>query len=210
MNKHVLPNVAEFPFTIDFNKVNEYFLTIKDKFIDVRSANPMLCMNHEELVKDVYDNFEQINLTNPSKILPYTENIKERLKRQEEHLYNVATPFFKDTWLENNLKKLFKAPVSRIRITKLSAGKTIPFHVDYNVDYAVRCIYPIETDKNVKNLFKRKNKIEEYNLKAGKIYFLNVGFPHSVVNDSLNDRTALMFSLKGTEDLNFLQNNLCP
>jgi len=31
---------------------------LAEKFTDVRSANPMLCMNHEELVKSVYDNFD--------------------------------------------------------------------------------------------------------------------------------------------------------
>ena len=43
----------------------------------------MLCDNHMDLVKSVYDNFEQINLTTPSEILPHTTSIKERLKEKK-------------------------------------------------------------------------------------------------------------------------------
>ena len=57
---------------------------LADKFTDVESANAVLCDNHKELVKSVYDNFEQINLTTPSEILPHTTSIKERLRRKED------------------------------------------------------------------------------------------------------------------------------
>ena len=32
-------------------------------------------------------------------------------------------------------------------------------------------------------------------------YFLNIGYPHAVINMSTKPRIALMFSLNGTEDL---------
>ena len=108
--------------------------------------------------------------------------------------------FWDGSYFEEIVTQL-NAPASRIRITKLAAGKVIPFHVDYDVSYAVRCICPVYGDKNVVNLFRRNDKIEAYNLENGNAYFLNIGYPHAVVNMSDKPRIALMFSLDGTDDL---------
>ena len=185
---------------IDLAKLRAQSNQLSEQFVDVKTANPMLCENHVKLVKDVYDNFEQINLTTPSEILPYTASVKERLKRKEEHLYNVPTKEYLGSYIESIIEQT-KSPASRIRITKLAAGKTIPFHVDYDVSYAVRCIVPIYGDSNVINLFKRNNQIEAYNMENGSAYFLNIAYPHAVVNMSDQPRIALMFSLDGQDDL---------
>ena len=203
MHKKTLPSIHNFKLDIDLKKLQQATDTLAEKFVDVRTANPMLCMNHEDLVKDVYDNFEQINLTTPSEILPHTASIKERLRRREEHLYNVPTKDYLTSYFEQVVTQL-KSPASRIRITKLAPGKNIPFHVDYDVSYAVRCIVPIYGDKQVINLFKREGRLEAYNLENGNAYFLNIGYPHAVVNMSSKPRIALMFSLDGTDDLDGL------
>ena len=52
---------------VDLEKLRAATDELAQHFVDVRTANPGLCMNHEDLVKDVYDNFEQINLTTPKK-----------------------------------------------------------------------------------------------------------------------------------------------
>ena len=200
MNKKSLPTIANLGLNIDLQKLREVTDTLAEKFVDVRTANPGLCMNHEELVMDVYDNFEQINLTTPSEVLPHTASIKERLRRREEHLYNLPTEDYTGSYFEEIVTQL-KAPASRIRITKLAPGKNIPFHVDYDVSYGVRCIVPIFGDKQVINLFKRDGKLEAYNLDNGNAYFLNIGYPHAVVNMSNKPRIALMFTLDGTVDL---------
>ena len=200
MKKHDLPSIADFNLDIDIIKLQEETDKLAEKFTDVRSANPMLCDNHMELVKQVYDNFEQINLTTPSEILPYTASIKERLKRREEHLYNIPTENYTGSYFQEIITQL-TAPASRIRITKLAPGKTIPFHVDYDISYAVRCIVPIYGDRSVINLFRRGDKLEAYNLEEGTAYFLNIGYPHAVINMSDKPRIALMFSLDGTSDL---------
>jgi hypothetical protein len=200
MKKKDLPSLANLNLNIDLDKLRQECDSLAQKFVDVRTANPMLCDNHMELVEQVYDNFEQINLTTPSEILPYTISIKERLRRKEEHLYNVPTDDYKDSYFQEIVSQL-KAPASRVRITKLAPGKTIPFHVDYDVTYAVRCIIPIYGDRQVVNLFRRDDKLEAYNLENGNAYFLNIGYPHAVVNLSNKPRIALMFSLNGTEDL---------
>ena len=200
MKKHDLPSMANLNLNIDLKELQYEAHKLYEKFVDVRTANPMLCDNHMELVKDVYDNFEQINLTEPSEILPYTASIKERLKRREEHLYNVPTKDYTNSVFEKIVTQC-KAPASRVRITKLAPGKTIPFHVDYDVSYAVRCIVPVYGGSNVINLFKRNEKIEAYNLEDGTANFLNIGYPHAVVNMSNKPRIALMFSLDGTDDI---------
>lgn len=200
MKKQDLPTIAELPIKIDLESLQSATDRLAQKFVDVRSANPMLCDNHMELVKSVYDNFEQINLTTPSEILPYTASIKERLKRREEHLYNIPTKDYTGSIFEEIVTQC-KAPASRIRITKLAPGKEIPFHVDYDVSYAVRCICPIYTTTAVINQFRRNGEIEEYVLEAGKAYFLNIGYPHAVFNRGVDPRIALMFSLDGTDDL---------
>lgn len=200
MNKKDLPTLANLNLNVNITRLREETDKLAEKFTDVKTANPMLCDNHMELVKDVYDNFEQINLTTPSEILPYTASIKERLKRREEHLYNVPTEDYTGSIFEEIVTQC-KAPASRIRITKLAPQKMIPFHVDYDVSYAVRCIVPIYGGKNVINLFKRDGKFEAYNLEDGNAYFLNIGYPHAVVNMSDQPRIALMFSLDGTDDI---------
>jgi len=203
MKKQDLPTIANLNLDIDLARLREATDTLAQKFVDVRTANPMLCDNHMELVADVYDNFEQINLTEPSEILPYEPSIKKRLRRREEHLYNQPTEAYTDSVFEEIVTQL-KAPASRVRITKLAPGKTIPFHVDYDVSYAVRCICPVYGGSNVINLFKRDGKLEAYNLEDGTANFLNIGYPHAVVNMSNQPRIALMFSLDGTDDLTSL------
>jgi len=200
MKKNQLSTIMNLNLDIDLNRLRAATDEIAQSFVDVRTANPGLCMNHEDLVKDVYDNFEQINLTTPSEILEYTTSIKERLRRREEHLYNVPTQDYINSYFEEIVTQC-KAQASRIRITKLAPGKVIPFHVDYDVSYAVRCIVPIYSDSNVINLFKRNDKLEAYNLIDGEAMFLNIGYPHAVVNMSDKPRIALMFSLDGTDDL---------
>ena len=203
MNKKSLPTIADLGLNIDLDRLRVETDKLAEKFVDVRTANPMLCMNHEDLVKDVYDNFEQINLTTPSEILPHTASIKERLRRREEHLYNVPTEDYPGSYFEEIVTQC-KAPASRIRITKLAPGKMIPWHVDYDVNYAVRCIVPVYGGSNVVNLFKRDGKLEAYNLTDGTANFLNIGYAHAVVNMSDKPRIALMFSLDGTDDISGL------
>jgi hypothetical protein len=205
MKKQRLPTVENLNLNIDIVKLREATDALATQFTDVRSANPGLCMNHEELVKDVYDNFQQINLTMPSEIILHTTSIKERLRRREEHLYNVPTKEYTGSYFEEIVTQC-KAPASRIRITKLAPGKIIPFHVDYDVTYAVRCIVPVYGGQNVINLFKRNGKIEAYNLEDGTANFLNIGYPHAVINMSNKPRIALMFSLDGTDDIQRFSN----
>ena len=112
----------------------------------------------------------------------------------------MPTKDYKGSYFEQIVTQC-KALLSRIRITKLAPGKMIPLHVDYDVNYGVRCIVPIYGDDNVINLFKRDNKIEAFTLKDGTANFLNIGYKHAVINMSKSPRIALMFTLNGTKDI---------
>ncbi len=57
MKKQDLPTVANLNLDIDLERLRQATDTLAEKFVDVRTANPMLCDNHMELVADVYDNF---------------------------------------------------------------------------------------------------------------------------------------------------------
>lgn len=198
--KYKLPRIKKLDIDIDLPTLQAECDKFANNFVDVRTANPNLCMNHEDLVKSVYDNFEQINLTMPSETMEFTSDVKERIRRKEESLYNVPTDEYKGSYFEHIVNQ-FKAPAMRVRITKLAPGKEIPFHIDYDPSYAARCIVPIYTNKDVFNYFKVKGVVENYNLWAGSAYFLNTGFAHAVKNNSDQPRIALMFSLDGIEDV---------
>ena len=58
MNKKDLPTTANLGFTIDLERLRIETDKLAEKFVDVKTANPMLCDNHMELVANVYDNFE--------------------------------------------------------------------------------------------------------------------------------------------------------
>lgn len=199
--KHQLPSIYDFKLDIDLERLRRECDDIASRFVDVVTANPALCDNHVELVKNVYDNFEQINLTElDGEAMEYTDDIKERIRRREETKYNRPTELYEGSYFQEIVNK-FQAPAMRVRITKLVPGKQIPYHIDYDPTYATRVIIPIYSNPGVRNLFKRKGIEEEYYLEPGKAYFLNTGFAHAVENTSNEPRIALMFSLDGQQDL---------
>lgn len=205
--KYQLPTVAQLPqIEIDLTRLQSECDKVASQFVDVITANPALCMNHEELVKNVYDNFEQINLTElDGEMMEHTDDIKERIRRREETLYNKPTKLYEGSYFQEIVNQ-FKSPAMRVRITKLEAGKQIPWHIDYDPSYATRIIIPIYTNTMVENWFKVKGVETNVHLEAGKAYFLNTGFSHAVFNNSYMSRIALMFSLDGQDDLETITN----
>lgn len=217
--KYKLPDIVKLPFKFDIDRLQQELLPINHKFVGVLAANGTLCANNHELVKSVYDHFEQINLTvfnaQSSEIsLEQCENTnamnsaRRRLRRVDidagldERNYNSPTNEFTGTYFEE-IVNTFKCPAIRVRLTKLVAGKSLVPHIDYDPSYATRIIIPIITNEKVINQFWRKEEYAEYHLPAdGSAFFLNTGIKHNVVNNGDTDRIALMFSLDGTEDIN--------
>lgn len=217
--KYKLPDIVKLPFTFDISRLQKELLSINHKFVGVLAANGTLCANNHGLVKQVYDHFEQINLTvfndQPSEMSlelcesTYAMNsAKRRIRRVDidagldERNYNSPTNEFTGTYFEE-VVNTFSCPAIRVRLTKLVAGKSLVPHIDYDPSYATRIIIPIVTNDKVINQFWRKEQYTEYHLPAdGSAFFLNTGIKHNVVNNGDTDRIALMFSLDGTEDIN--------
>jgi len=200
--KYKLPTHGELKhINIDLNKLQDATDKLASEYVDVKTANKMLCDNHMALSKSVYDNFEQINLTELNgEELPYTDSIKERLRRGEEKLYNKPNDKFIGSYFEE-IANQFQCDKMRVRITKLDPHTNVPMHIDYDPTYATRIIIPVYTNEKVINRFKVKGEIVETYLKAGKAYFFNTGFAHGVFNESDETRIAFMFSLDGQDDI---------
>ena len=203
-NRKQLPLIAQFNVKIDLEELKKECDNFALRFIDVQLANPGLCENHQKM-SVIYQYFEEVPLTLCSKTFNPTTSIKERIERKEESFWNVPTEDFTKSYFKK-ITDQFKAPVTRVRLTKLPAHKDLVYHIDYDPTYAVRCVVPIYTNKNVKNLFRINGKEETYFLEEGKAYFLNTGIEHAVVNDSNEPRIALLFSLDGQEDLDNILN----
>jgi len=201
--KYKLPTHGELKhIDIDLDKLQAATDKLAAEYVDVKTANKMLCDNHMALSKSVYDNFMQINLTEfgGDEELKYTDSIKERLRRGEEKLYNKPNDKYIGSYFEE-ITSQFKCDKMRVRITKLDPGTDVPMHIDYDPTYATRVVIPVYTNPKVKNRFKVRGEEVETHLEAGKAYFFNTGFAHGVFNESDKPRIAFMFSLDGQDDI---------
>ena len=200
--KYKLPTHGELThIKIDLDKLRAATDILSAEYVDVKTANKALCDNHMALSKSVYDNFKQINLTELNgEELEYTDDIKVRLRRNEEKLYNKPNDKLIGSYFEE-ITNQFKCDKMRVRITKLDGHTDVPMHIDYDPTYATRVVIPVYTNEKVKNVFKVKGKKVETYLEAGKAYFFNTGFAHGVFNESDEPRIAFMFSLDGQDDI---------
>lgn len=218
--KYRLPNYAKLDFKFDIKKLQKETNEISNMFTDVFSANGKLCANHQDLADNVHSFFDQINLTTSNTLQKITaieseqllefNSVRSRLKQNVtdsdilEKNYNISTSIFKNSYFEE-IVKTFKCPAIRVRLTKLGPYKSLIPHIDYDPSYAVRIIVPIFSNPGCINQFWRKNVLEEVWFENdGSCYFLNTGVRHSVVNNSSENRVALMFSLNGTDDIHSL------
>lgn len=215
--KYKLPNVAKLNFKFDIDNLKKSLKELESQFIGVMPANGQLCSNNHKLVSNVYDHFDQINLTTYKNLkelslhecesLNLKYSVKDRIRKQEidpglvEDNYNIPTDYYKNSYFFKVINS-FKCEAIRVRLTRLNPGKILVPHIDYDPSYAVRIIIPIITNKNCINVFWRKNNRYDHFLEAdGSAYFLNTGVRHSVENNGNEPRIALMFSLKGYSDI---------
>jgi len=176
-----------------------------ESFVDVKTSNQSLCLNNEGLTDSVYDHYEQVNLTvfNEKKFEnfkhsdPYKKLLSKKFfdnPKMDEYLYDRPSDSFEGSYFKQVVDEI-PGQTIRARLVKLKPGKSIPFHVDYDVRYATRLVVPIVTNSKVKNLFIRDGREHAFHLKAdGSAYFLNVGYSHSVENQGDEERVVLMFS----------------
>lgn len=224
--KHLLPAYSVITHLsisdIQCQELKDTVLRLQDEFKTITEANRGLVELHSNLVKQISDSVYEINLTDSLGNLSVnsnTDNSKTNTYRKKidysisnsilnEHTYTEKTKVYSDNAiLFDSILSNFKGNPTRIRITKLAAGKSITPHIDYDPSYSVRIIIPIIGDEHCVNLFWVKNKVESAILKPGSAYFLNTGYKHSVVNLGTTDRYALMISVNGSDDIKDLIGN---
>lgn len=201
-----LPLWAEFDLDIDKKLLLESYKDFENDWVNVAKANPALCENHTKL-QDMFSYYEEVVLTTTSKEFSPTQSVKERIRRKEEMYWNVPTIKFFNSYFKE-VTSMFRAPHTRVRLTKLPPGKEMILHIDYDPTYAVRVVVPIFTSEAVINLFRKNGKVSKCYFEPYKAYFLNTGYEHGVVNNGTEDRIALIFSLDGQEDLERFKNDL--
>lgn len=218
--KYKLPNVAKLQLKFNIDLLRTELAKIESNFDGVMPTNGELCSNNHKLVSNVYDHFDQINLTTykdlkevsleECKQLNEKYSVKNRIRRVDidpglnEYNYNIPTEKYINTYFEQVIKS-FKCNPIRVRLTRLNPGKILTPHIDYDPSYAVRIIIPIVTNNKCINVFWRKDERSEHYLEAdGSCYFFNTGVKHSVENHGDKARIALMFSLDGVDDIEYL------
>ena len=224
LNKYDFPCVYRLShIKFDLLKLRQALVPFSSQFTDIYEANKGLHLNYDEqLVSSVKDYFFQVSLTKCS--VPVKEdsssknnkNIDKESRSQkyrraiskrtdfpwlDEHNWNVPTKPFKDSYFYECVNQ-FKNQAIRVRLTTINAGKTVTPHIDYDINYAVRIIVPIYTNKHCWNCFWLKGEKLKFHIPAdGHPWFLNVGLKHSVENEGSENRIAFMFSLAGVDDI---------
>ena len=207
----------------DLTKLRQALIPFSSQFTDIYEANKGLHLNYDDnLVSSVKDYFFQVSLTKSSVPVPmdfslknyknddrgsHTQKYRKAISRRtdfpwlDEHNWNVPTKPFQDSYFYKCVQR-FKNSAIRVRLTTINAGKIVTPHIDYDINYAVRIVVPIYTNKQCWNCFWLKGQKLKFHIPAdGHPYFLNVGLKHSVENRGKKNRIAFMFSLAGVDDI---------
>ena len=215
-------------YQFDINQIQKEVDHLSNHWTDVLQSNQELSSNHSDLVKKLYNHYEEISLTSyngntknlatsfsnkqrpaKSKHNEYKTKSSRRFDKPEldERNYDQITSIYKDTYIRKCVESL-GGKSARVRLVKLKAKKEVNWHIDYDPSYAVRLVLPIYTNSQVLNFFKKKNQTYQVHIPSNGIpWFLNTGFPHRVVNNGITDRVLLLCSLMDCEELiDYIQN----
>ena len=107
-----------------------------------------------------------------------------------------------------DIEKKYQTSFERVRLLKLKADKIIKKHTDkidkdfgYEIGKLVRLHLPIRTNKDVYFSIWNKSKCIDDNLELNQLYYVDVTKPHSVRNQSKEDRIHLVLDCILTESL---------
>jgi|TARA_R110000764_G_scaffold228610_3_gene319215 hypothetical protein len=225
------PLCAEIPqLKPDMELITRFMNENNDQWLDNFTAHPGITLSNAQVAVDTFHLIDHIALTGPSEAegdgidniaavpedaegrakhtakLGTVIKTKDKLSGKAGHLlneYNWGKPaeFYKDSELHEHITDLFKAPVIRVRYSKMKPGAQITPHIDYNTTYAVRFIIPIDGNEGVENKFWLKKEENTFNLEHGKVYFLNIGYTHAVYHKGTSERRYLIGSLGGQQDI---------
>ncbi len=144
----------------------------------------------EIYIKSMMRNNRKQNLMDEYKMLE--DNYDKFCIELNELNFNIDIDRY-DEALSHLRKQLGK--VYRVRLTKLLAGTTIPWHKDETPSEYSRLIIPIFTDDECISGFKDNDDLHYTHLPAdGSVYWTNGKKDHAVFNVSKNDRYAVVLT----------------
>jgi hypothetical protein len=218
--KFEYPAIAQLPKQVNNLLLQGYLENHMDRFEDNYTAHAGLCANNEMLADKTYNDTEHFHLTGPNfdaDNIPKSSdgdkfNLRDKLRRNwnihpymDEYNWATPLPHYEGTDLHRHMTELFEAPIIRLRMSRMKPGGRVPPHIDYNTTYAVRFIIPISGNEGVVNKFWYKGEIVSHEMQAGKAYFLNIGYKHSVEHNGDKERYYLMGTLGGQQDIECLR-----
>ena len=144
----------------------------------------------EIYIKSMMRNNRKQNLMDEYKMLE--DNYDKFCIELNELNFNIDIDRY-DEALSHLRKQLGK--VYRVRLTKLLAGTTIPWHKDETPSEYSRLIIPIFTDDECISGFKDNDDLHYTHLPAdGSVYWTNGKKDHAVFNVAKNDRYAVVLT----------------
>ena len=144
----------------------------------------------EIYIKSMMRNNRKQNLMDEYKMLE--DNYDKFCIELNELNFNIDIDRY-DEALSHLRKQLGK--VYRVRLTKLLAGTTIPWHKDETPSEYSRLIIPIFTDDECISGFKDNDDLHYTHLPAdGSVYWTNGNKDHAVFNVSKNARYAVVLT----------------
>lgn len=171
---------------------------VPKEVVDFLKAFSKTC-SESKIGGDNYEIAKSIDITKTFNV--GIDNYKQSLL--QTHTANQTSEFDYTEWIQGTdvikdfLLTHFNA-VYRTRISVMNPNHTIPWHIDTDPSVVCRGQLCISVGDNTFD-FETKSGIETLKMQSGKMYFINTGWKHRVVNNE-SDRIVLIFAFK-FEDL---------
>ena len=207
-NKRNYPAIAELDIKLDYDLIENFMLNNYDRWQDNMTAHKGLAIASNQIADQTYNAVQHFHLTecNTNEPLETAQaySTKDKLKRKipysmDEHNWDEPVEFYKGTELQTHLNSAFQGKLIRVRYSRMFPGGVVPRHIDYNTTYAMRFIIPISGNQGVTNTFWYNGDEIKVEMKCKRCYFLNIGYPHSVVHAGMGIRHYLMGSVAGNQ-----------
>ena len=184
-NKRHYPAIAEIDVDLDYELIEKFMLANYDRWQDNMTAHKGLAVASNQTAEK-YTTRDKLKRN-----IPYS---------MDEHNWDEPVDFYKGTELQKHLNSAFQDKLIRVRYSRMFPGGAVPKHIDYNTTYAMRFIIPLSGNKGVTNTFWVNGEEIKVEMKCKRCYFLNIGYPHSVLHAGTGIRHYLMGSVAGQKD----------
>jgi hypothetical protein len=138
------------------------------------------------------------------KFSQYKADVKKVDPRLDESKYNKLRSFMDDAPELRSVLNSFKDKIMRARLARVQPGFQIKPHIDYDIPYGTRYHLVLDTNEKCHIGIRRSpnDRFEEFHLPCdGHLYFVNVGHEHYASNFGATERTHLVVSVDGHQDI---------